>query len=174
MIKYLYYFLISLALVFIAQSILPALTPFSNLNLLLVTLVFITIIFGFNLGFIFAVLIGFLINIYSYLPLGTLIIVYLLVLLAVNFLYKNVLINFSFYTNLILILVATFLYSLLVYILNLLFNFLGFVKLYINLDWIFLANLGWQLLSNLILMMALYFIAKFTIKKLNLAFLIKK
>jgi len=174
MIKYLYYFLISLTLVFIAQSILPVLGPLSNLNLLLVVLVFITIIFGINLGFIFAVLIGFWANIYSYLPLGTLIIVYLAVIWVVNFLYKNVFINFSFYTNLLLILIATFLHGLIIYLLNLLFYFSGVSALYIILDKVFLVDFIWQIFLNIILIIILYFIAKFTIKKLNLGFLIKK
>ncbi|HDQ23007.1 MAG TPA: hypothetical protein ENN28_03495 [Candidatus Uhrbacteria bacterium] len=174
MIKYIYYLLISLFLVFIAQSVLSPLGILSNLNLLLVVLVFITVIFGFNLGFIFAVLIGFLANIYSFLPLGSLIISYLAIIAVINFFYKNVFINFSFYTILILILIATFLNFFIIYLLNLFFYFLGVVSLYVIVDKIFLLNLLWQFLLNLLFITILYFIAKFTIKKLNLAFLIKK
>ncbi len=174
MIKYFYYLLISLVLVLFQQSVLGSFGALVNLNFLLVFFVFLTIVFGFNLGFAFAVFIGFFLDIYFYLPFGTFIIIYLLILTVVNALYKHVLINFSLYTNLILISLATILYGLLLVLFNFVFYLLGLVKIYIVFDLIYIFNLIWQIFFNSILMILFYFVAKVTIKKLNLVFLFKK
>ncbi|MFA5188815.1 MAG: hypothetical protein WC460_05635 [Patescibacteria group bacterium] len=174
MIKYLYYIFISLFLVFIQQSILMVFGYTANLNILLVFLVFITIISGFNLGFIFSVIIGLIAGLYSYLPFGSLIIIFLLIISLVNFLYKHVLINFSYLTNIILIVMATFLYNCLLVLINYLAYLLGMIRIYISVDSIFLINFLWQNILNVALISLIFVIAKLTIKKLNLVFLIKK
>jgi len=174
MIKYFYYFIISLFLVLLQQGVLANLSFFSNLNLLLVVLVFITIVSGFNLGFIFAVFIGIFVYFFSFLPFGTFIIIYLIILVLIDFLYKQVLINFSFYTSLILIVLATILYNLLIALFSYFYFWAGIISLNINLDKIFLFNSLWQAVSNAFLMAVIFIIAKITIKKLNLMFLFKK
>jgi len=174
MIKYFYYLFLSLILVFLQQSVLPALGFLANLNILLVFLVFITIIFDFNLGFIFAIFIGFLVNVFSFLPLGTFIIIYLVILGVINFLYKHVFINFSFLTNLILIVLATFIFNLLLLLVAFLFYLLNLTNIYIVLDGAFLINFLWQIILNSIMISLVYILAKLTIKKLNLVFIIKK
>jgi len=174
MLKYLYYILASIILVFLQQTILPNLGFLNNLNVILVSLVFITIISGFNIGFIFAMLLGLLFNIYSFLPLGTFIIIYLIICLIVNFLYKNVFINFSFLTNLILIIIATFLYSIFVSLSAYLFYLMNLSRIFIVLDQALAINFIMQLLLNSLLISLIFILAKLTIKKLNLVFLIKK
>jgi len=173
MIKYLYCFLFSVFLVFIAQSI-TSLKYINNLNLILVALVFITIVWGFNLGFIFAIFMGFLLNLYSYLPLGTFIVIYLIIIGLVNFLYKHILINFSFVTNLILIVLASILYGLLLALFNYLFFLIGFVKIYILMDGLVINKLLWQVVFNAILTSVIFIIARIFYKRLNSVFLIKK
>jgi cell shape-determining protein MreD len=174
MIKYLYYIILSLFLVLIAYSLLPVSGSLSNLNIILVFLVITTIIFGFNQGFIFAVIIGFLMNYYSFFPFGTFILIFLLIIWLVDFLYKHVLINFSIYSNIILIIVSTLLYSFFIILFNYIFYLLGLIKFYILLDKIFLSSLFWQLGLNMLLMIILFFLAKITIKRLNIVFLLKK
>lgn len=174
MFKYLYYFCLAFVLVFLAQSVFTASEFFLNLNLLLVFLVFVTIIFGFNFGFTFALFLGFIQYFYSYLPFGTHIAIYLLIILGVNFLYKNVLINFSLNSAIILTFLATLIYNLLIVVFSLLNYIIGQSSAYILLDTTFGANLFWQVLLNLSLISIVFFIAKFTIKRLNLVFLIKK
>ena len=174
MIKYFYYLIIAFILVYIQQSIVTAFSLLLNLNLLLVALIFITIIFGYNVGFIFAIYLGFLINLFSFLPFGSFIIIYLLILTIVNFLYKHVLINLSFYTSLILILIATCLYTIIISLYNLLLYFFKVTSIYMELDRTFFQNLGEQLIWNLLLMAVIFLIAKTSLKKLNLAFLLKK
>jgi len=174
MIKYFYYLFISLLLVLLQQGVLANLTLFSNLNLLLVVLVFITIVSGYNLGFILAVFIGLFSYFFSFLPFGTFIIIYLIILVLIDFLYKHVLINFSFYTSLILIVLATILYNFLLILFGYFYFWAGIMSFNFNLDKIFLANSLWQVASNAFLMAIIFIIAKITIKKLNLVFLFKK
>jgi len=174
MIKYIIYFVISFVLVYVQQSFLTAFDTFYNLNLLLVFLIFIAVIFGFNLSFIFTIFIGLFLSIYSYLPIGSFIIIYLIVLALVGYLHRNFLINLSFYTSLILMSVATIVYNILVLIFTYFFYSIGLINIYISLDNNYINNTIWQLILNLILMALVFLIAQATVKKLNLAFLFKK
>jgi rod shape-determining protein MreD len=174
MIKYLYYLLASLLLVFLSQSIFSALIPPENLNILIVFLVFITFVWGLNPGFIFAVFVGFLLNLYSYLPLGTYIVIYLIIIALVDYLHKQIFINFTFSTNIILILLSTILYGFLMAIISFIFYILGVTRIYISLDREFFNNLFWQTIFNFILISLVFIFAKAIFKKLNLAILIKR
>src|SRR4030042_6159880 len=174
MIKYLAFIVLSLLVVLISISLIPVLGFFSNLNIILVFLVITTIIFGFNHGFLFAVIIGFFMNFYSFFPFGTYIIIFLLIIWLVDFLYKHVLINFSIFSNMILIIIGTLVYSFFIILFNYIFYLLGLIKFYIFFDRFFLLSLIWQLGLNLLLIMILFFLAKLTIKRLNIVFLLKK
>ncbi|MBN1326072.1 hypothetical protein JW977_03800 [Candidatus Falkowbacteria bacterium] len=174
MIKYLYYIIISFLLVIIVQSIFPALGFLSNLNILLIFVIFILIVWGFNVSFIFALFIGLFLNIYSFLPIGTFILIYLIILFGANFLYKNVFINFSLFTSLILILMSTIVYEFLLLIFSLIFHLIGLTAIYFTLDKIFLSNLGWQLILNAVLMSLIFIFGQISTRKLNLVFLIKR
>lgn len=174
MIKYLYYFLGSVFLVFLSQSIFSAIIPPENLNILVVFLVFVTFVFGLNSGFVFAVFIGFLLNLYSYLPLGTYVVIFLLIIFMVDYLHKQIFINFTFSTNFILILLSTVVYNLLLAIVSFLFYILGITRIYIELDQVYLSNLFWQIIFNLILISLVFVFARAIFKKLNLAILIKR
>jgi cell shape-determining protein MreD len=174
MIKYFYYLIISFCLVFIVQSFFSALGFLSNLNVLLVFIAFILIVWGFNLSFVFAIFIGLFLNIYSYLPFGTFILIYLLILFCVNFLYKNIFINFSLVTSLILIILSTICYEFLLLILNFIFYLVDLVNIYIILDKAFFFNLLWQIALNSLLMAFIFILGQVTTKKLNLTFLIKR
>lgn len=174
MIKYLYYLLIVFFIVWLMQNVLSASSLLINLNVILVFLVFVTIVFGINLGFIFALYAGVLMSFYSYLPFGTIMVAYVMVIVLVNFLYKNVFINFSLYTALILSCLATVFYTLVIFLFNLLLFFLGLTLVYLNLDQTYFFAFAWQLGCNLVLMSLTFLLAQFTIKRLNLVFLIKK
>lgn len=174
MIRYLYFFIISLVLVLIVQSIFPALGIFSNLNILLIFIIFVLIVWGFNVSFFFALFIGLFLNIYSYLPLGTFILIYLIILMGANFLYKNIFINFSLFTSLILIILATIVYEFLLITFSFIFYIIGLNMIYLSLDKIFISNLIWQLILNAGLMSLIFIFGQISTKKLNLAFLIKR
>ncbi len=173
MIKYLYYLFLSFFLVLIQQSFLSALGILSDLNLLLVFLIFVTITWGFNLGFIFAIFIGLFLSIYSFLPIGSFIAIFLLVLLSVNFLYKNVFINLSFNTSLILVSLSTLFYFIFIVLFSFLFYLFNLSNIYITMDRLLLDSFVRQIILNLSLMALIFIIAKITYKRLNLAFLIK-
>ncbi|MBD3359911.1 MAG: hypothetical protein GF365_04370 [Candidatus Buchananbacteria bacterium] len=173
MIKYLYYLFLSFFLVLIQQSVLSAFGVLSDLNLLLVFLIFVTIIWGFNLGFIFAIFIGLFLSVYSFLPIGSFIVIFLLVLLLVNFLYKNIFINLSFNTSLILISLSTLFYFIFIVLFSFLFYLFNLSNIYITMDRLLLDSFVKQIILNLSLMALIFIIAKITYKRLNLAFLIK-
>ncbi|MCX6745204.1 MAG: hypothetical protein NTX82_06820 [Candidatus Parcubacteria bacterium] len=174
MLKYFYCFFLSLVLVFLSQSVFIAFIPPERLNLLVVFLVFITFVSGLNWGFAFALFIGLLANFYSYLPFPSYIIIYLIIIFMVDYLHRQIFINFTFATNLILIILSTVAFSLLLTIINLIFYFLGISRIYIGLDWVWLANFIWQIINNLILMSLIFVLAKAIFKKLNLTILVKR
>jgi len=174
MINYIYYFIIAFLLVLATQSILTSSEFLMNFNFLLVVIVFITIIFGFNLGFIWAIFIGLFMSIYSYMPIGSYILIFLLIVFIIDFLYKNVLTNFSLYSSLILMIVATLIFNFVLVLLNYLLYFFGLISLYIVLDSSYWQSFIWQLILNIVIMTIIFLLSKATIKKLNLAFLIKK
>src|SRR4030042_4947527 len=118
MLKIFYYLLLSLCLVFLNQSVVSVLVPPENINVLLTFLVFIAFVWGFNLAFIFAIFIGFFMNYNSYLPFGTFFFIYLVIISVVDYLHKQIFINFTFFTNIILIIVSTILYAFLLTTLN--------------------------------------------------------
>jgi len=174
MAKYFYYLLISLALVFLSQSVFSAFIPPQNINLLVVFLVFATFAWGADLGFVFAVFIGLFMNLYSYLPLGTYIVIYLLIVALVDYLHRQIFINFTFATNIILILLSTILYDILLLAFNSIFHFLGLTQIYISLDKIFWADLFWQIIFNALAIGLIFIFAKAIFQKLNLAILAKR
>jgi hypothetical protein len=115
-----------------------------------------------------------MLNLYSYLPLGTYIAIYLILILMVEYLHKQIFINFTFSTNILLILLSTILYNILLVISNFLFYVLGVTNVYISLDQQFFSNLLWQIIFNLALISLVFIFAKAIFKKLNLAILIKR
>lgn len=174
MFKYIYCLFLSLLLVFLTQSVLTAFFPAERINLLLIFLVFITFVSGLNWGFIFALFIGLFLNFYSYLPFGSYVLIFLAVVFSVDYLHKQIFINFTFATNVILITASTFLYTLLLVLINFIFYVSGLSRVYIALDQSFGYNLFWQLFNNLILMSIVFIFAKAIFKKLNLTILVKR
>lgn len=174
MFKYIFYILIALLLVIIQISFLSATPIFFNLDIVLVILIFINIVFGLDTSFILALLFGFFLNLYSFLPWGTFILIFLGIIWLVDFLYKNVFINFSIYSNLILVVIGTILYVLSILLAYFVFYMLGLIKIYIIMDKLFWQNFLYQIILNLVLMSCLFYLAKLTIKRLNIVFLFKK
>lgn len=173
MIKYLYSFVIAAVLVFIQVSILSVFNITYNLNLLLVFLIFTTIIFGLKRSIIFAVFIGLLINIYSFLPFTTIFIIYLIIIMLINYLYKNVFTNFSYFSSLILAVVGTVGYSLLTAVFAYFFYIINLTNIYIIIDYNYIKNIIAAIILNLILISVFYLFAKTTIKTLNLSLVLK-
>src|SRR4030042_1127695 len=174
MIKYLYLLIIAFILVFLDLTALAVFLPAQMINILLVMLVFITFIWGFNYGFFFSVAIGFFLGLFTYLPFFTYILIYLMITLIIDYLHKQIFINFTFFTNLFLMIIATFLYTIFWILSNLCFYMLGFSRIYISLDKFFLYEFFWQIILNSILISIMFIFARAIFKKLNLAFLIQR
>ena len=174
MTKYIIILIITFLLVILTQAIFSSFNILLPLNLFLVLLVFITMIFGFNWGFVMSIFIGLCLNLFSALPFGTIIIIYLIVVTVVSFLYKNVFINLSLYTSLLLTFLATLLYQFLILLFNFILYLINLTSIYIIFDRMFWLNLAQQVIFNLIVMTVIFILAKATSQRLNLAFLVKK
>jgi hypothetical protein len=174
MIRYLSLGIFSCFLLFLEQSIFTTSMWLINLNLILVFLVFIDIVWGFNWAFAFTVFAGIGLDVFSYLPFSTIVIILLVILFIVDLLYRHVFINFSFFSALILIFIATMLYIIMIYLGNILFFLIGWRNIYIEIDYIFEQKIFWQLLLNLLFMSVIFLFAKTLFKKLNLVFLTKR
>ncbi len=174
MIKYLYFFLVSLLLVFLHQSIFSSIVPDGNINIIIVFLVFITFVWGLDYSFNFAVMVGFLQGFYSILPFGIFIIFYLAVIVSVDYLHRQIFINFTFTTNLLLIISSTLIFSVFIVLSIFLFRLTGLISVSLVLDIVYLNNLIWQTINNIILGSFVYIVAKAVFKKLNFTILIKR
>ncbi len=136
-----------------------------------VILVFILFTFNENSALLWALISGFLLDLYSILPFGIYLIVLFLVILIIYLLAKNFVTNRSFTSFFILTLIATGLHNLFLFLSQILFSWLG------NLEKIIIFNLStilFQILTNIILCIVLYFItSKFT-KKLKTDLIINR
>ncbi|MCX6740254.1 MAG: hypothetical protein NTZ49_03435 [Candidatus Parcubacteria bacterium] len=174
MVKYLSYLLFSLILIFLHQSFFASIVPDANINIIIVFLVFVTFVWGLDASFYFAIFIGYLQGFYSYLPFGTFIPVYLAIIVLVDYLHRQIFINFTFSTNLLLIIISTLFYNILLLILAFFLYLVRITQVSINLDKIYFSNLIWLTIDNLILSSLIYVVASAIFRKMNLTILIKR
>ena len=104
-----------LALVLLQVSFFPVLTPFNKFNFVLVSLLFLGFIYNFKSSMIYGLVIGFILEIYSVLPFGAIVLALLLGLFVCEKIFTSLLTNRSFYTILILTFVATALYHTVIF-----------------------------------------------------------
>jgi len=133
-----------------------------KLNLVLIALVFILIFNSYQKALQWAVGLGLLIDLYSFLPFGFYTINLIIVLLIINFLLTNVFTNKSFYSVLILIILATFFYNLIFIIFSYLTN------INFTLNW---HNILKQIFYNSFISLFLFYLFSLTIKKFNSMFI---
>jgi len=157
-----------LALVFLQVSFFPVLTPFSQFNFVLVCLLFLGFVYNFKSSLLYALVIGFILEIYSALPFGAIIIALLLALFACEKIFISILTNRSFYTILILTFVATALYQITI------FGFLNLkvLAMFENFEYaMFLKssviNALYALTMNLIFSSLLYWVFSFFTKRFS-------
>lgn len=147
--------------------------PLNNLNVILTTIVFITIILNYRLGLYSAVLAGIVLDLYSVNGLGPVIITLLVVVLSLNFLFNNFFTNRSFYSLLVLGFIGTVIYDVVLLFLKYIFYSLKINGLIPNLDRFWFYNFSWQIILNLVLISLIFLIFNALSKKLKSVFLVR-
>lgn len=161
-------------LIFLHQSFFSSVVPDANINIVIVFLVFATFVWGLDVSFYFAVFIGYLQGFYSFLPFGIFIPVYLGIIVLVDYLHRQIFINFTFSTNFLLIIISTLCFNLLLLGAAFATYIWGISPVFINIDKIYFSNLIWQTINNLILSCFIYIVASAIFRKMNLTILIKR
>lgn len=154
-------------------SFLPTLGyPINNLNLILSIIIFVTIIISYETGLWYAFGSGLLLELYSTYFFGMIIFSLIIATVLINFLFDNFFTNRSFYSLLILGLIGTIIYNFLLFLINLIIDFINPLKNiadYFNAQLFY--NLIWQIVLNLFILSLIFLILNFTSKQLKSVFI---
>lgn len=171
---FLKHLLIIIIVALLQVAILPNLSvKLQNLDVILVVLIFAAVVYRFYFGVIYALILGFFLDLYSALPFGLILLCYMLVLYFVYLIFQKLLTNKSFYSLLGVTFIGTLIYSLLLYSLRILYYFI-YIKDYLlikNYTITSLNNIGWQLLLNLLFALLLFIMFHFGSKRFNAGFI---
>ncbi len=166
------YFFIILLIIFVFILHQSLIANFDwRFNLWPVILVFVLFAFNENLALLWGIVSGFLLDLYSILPFGINLITFFLIIFIIYLLAKNFVTNRSFLSFFILCLIAVFLNIGFLFLAQKLFSWFGNLEQIIIFNW---STIFFQILTNIILCIILYFItAKFT-KKLKTDLIISR
>lgn len=148
-------------------------TPFSALNILLVFLVFALLIKGPDYALLAALYLGFLSDVFFYMPFGTHMIGFVLALYLTNFLFVNFFTNRSLYAFLGLSVSATvflFVFSLLF---NYFFSVFGFSSFF-SPGKEFLKFFSFQIILNVVFVALSFYLINFFNNSFRPVFLLNK
>jgi len=131
-----------------------------KLNIVLVVLIFIAVVYEFYMSATYALFLGFILDLYSSLPFGAMLLSLMITLYVVYKIFKKLLTNKSFYTLIGLTVVGTFVHGFILYIyLYLIFFFqTKDIQLIKKLSFMGTQDFLWQLLFNLIAIAVLFMI----------------
>lgn len=129
-----------------------------KLNIVLVVVIFIAVVYEFYMSAAYALLLGFLLDLYSSLPFGAMILSLMITLYVIYKIFKKLLTNKSFYTLIGLTIVGTFVHSLILYIYLYIIFFVQTkdMELIKKLSFMTTQDFLWQLLFNLIAITCLF------------------
>ena len=166
--------LIVIILLALQLSFIPNLPgEITNLNLVLVFLVFISIAYNFYLAAVYAFFIGFISDIYSILPFGALLVALLVTLYLTYKVYENLLTNKSYYTMIGLITTASISYTVMLFLYNVSFKILWLnqaIELS-SLISIWLHVFIWQIIYNIIAISIMFFTFHYFSRKFKTVFI---
>lgn len=167
--------IIILLLVVIQVGLVSALPGiYGDINILLLSLVFVLFLFGSEVAIGWALCLGVFRDSLSYLPFGIFIVSFILSYFLVNFLLNNLFTNRSLYSFLALSASAILCYKTILYLLSSIFIFFGLIDLDFVVGKSFLINESMSLLLNLFITAVIYFVINFLTKRLKPAFLLKR
>lgn len=90
--------------------------PISEFNIILIVLIFVLVLGNFELALYFSIGLGFLADIFSFLPFGFYLIILPLLTIGINFLFSNFFTNRSLYSFLSLGILGSLIYDVLIFI----------------------------------------------------------
>jgi rod shape-determining protein MreD len=162
-------------LVLVQFSFISAL-PFGlgNFNLALVALIIILMVSGFNISLWWAIGLGFLLDVYSFLPFGVYLTCFFLTILAANFLLSNFFTDRSLYSFMALIFLSSVCFNFLFYSFSYFWGTFGAEPAVVIFGKEFLINLVWQIFLNILAVFLLFYITNFVSKRLRPVFLGRK
>ncbi len=146
---------------------------FSKINLILAVLVFILALRDFKTAAVWVIVIGFLLDLYSFLPFGFYLVGLFLTLLLADFLLTGFFTDRSLYSFLALIFFSTIFYE---FFLNLMIYFGNFFSERANfflLEKSFWLSVSAQIILNSITVFCIFYVISFVSKKLKPVFLIR-
>lgn len=129
--------------------------PISSLNIIFCLIIFLTVIFSYEKGLVFAMLTGLLLELYSALPFGQTTLSLLLSVVTINFLYNNFFTNRSLYSLAILGFIGTIIHNLILLFLSAIFVIFGFKFSFAIYDFKLLYL--WEPLMNVLILMIVFF-----------------
>lgn len=144
---------------------------FGGFNLALVVLIFILGFGNFNLAIWWAVGMGFILEIFSFLPFGTQLMALSLTIIIANFLLNYFFTNRSLYSFLALVALATVIYELVINFLLLIFA--QAENYFFLTSWDFWASIFEQIGLSLLITFFIYYLIHFLGRNLKPVFLIK-
>ncbi len=146
---------------------------FSNINILLIFLVYVLIISDIDTSLAYALAFGLLLDILSFYYFGVYLSGFVLSIIIVNFLLVNFFTNRSLHAFLALITSATILNFLIVTLINnIVAFFLGTSPVLFNKE--FFLSVGQQLFMNLIIMFTIFYLTNFLSNSFRPVFLVNK
>lgn len=167
--------LLTLCLIIFELSFVSALPGgLNNISLILVVLVFVIGMTSLNTSLSWAILVGFILDIFSFSMFGVHLVSLFLVVLIINLLLTNFFTNRSLYTFLVLTFFATILYEFFSNFLIYLFSLFGgkYLPVFITKD--FWQGELIQLFLNLLIVLIIFYSLGFIMPKLKPVFLNKK
>ena len=173
MIKFLKHLILILSLLGVQLAIIPAAGDYlTGMNVVLTVLVFICVAYKFSLGVVYAFVLGFILDLYSVLPFGAILVSLLLTLYVIHQLSLHFLTNKSFYALIGLTFVAIIVNSFINYLYLLGFYFSQTGELIISRVFVSApSELLHQIGYNLALAVFLFAIFHFTSRRFNAVFI---
>ncbi|MEK7159009.1 MAG: rod shape-determining protein MreD [Patescibacteria group bacterium] len=173
MIKFLKHLILILSLLGVQLAIIPAAGDYlTGMNVVLTVLVFICVAYKFSLGVVYAFIVGFVLDLYSALPFGAILVALLLTLYVIHQLSLHFLTNKSFYALIGLTFIAIIVNSLISYLYLAGFYFFQTSDLIVSRILVSApSELLHQLGYNLALTVILFAVFHFTSRRFNAVFI---
>lgn len=153
-------------------SILPF--GLDNFNFALVALIVILLVSSFSTSLWWAIGVGFLLDIYSFLPFGVYLACFFFTVLVANFLLVNFFTDRSLYSFLALIFLSSICFNFLFYSFIYFLEIFGVTSAVVVLGRIFWINLTWQIFFNTLAVFILFYVVNFVSQRLRPVFLKRK
>lgn len=173
MIKVLIHILKVIAILALHLAVVPNFINISYLNVALIFVLFVTIANSFNVGLVYALIIGFVIDIYSFTTFGVHTLAMFITVISVYKIFIQFFTNKSIYALAGLTLISTVIFNFVLFSYKNIF-FLFVAKDQYNLSrfsYLALDQLLWEIIFNMVVVVVLFFIFNLLSRKFNAVFI---